>query len=233
MEARLSGPHAASAVELKQRLETERRGGPFLILRDGDGHQRLLELPDSPTAVLTVGRNPDCDIALVWDDQVSRVHAELARVGLDWAVADGGLSRNGTYLNGRRIEERRRLADGDTMRFGATAVLFRRPAGGAQGSATVEATDLPEPGDLSTAQRAVLRELCRPFAAGAGRERPATNPEIAAALYLSLDAVKGHLRVLFVKFGVNELPQNQKRLRLAERALLTGAISRADLRADD
>ena len=76
----------------------------------------------------------------------------------------------------------------------------------------------------------MLRELCRPLAGADGRSRPATNPEIAAALYLSLDAIKGHLRVLFVKFAVDGLPQNEKRLRLAERALETGAVVLADLR---
>src|SRR5215212_10037212 len=170
MEARLTGPHAATAAELKERMAAERRGHPFLILRDEAAAQ------------------------------VSRVHAELVWVGRDWAIDDGGLSRNGTYVNGQRIAERRRLRDGDTLRFGATAMVFRRPSDAVEvGSATVSASDLPGPTSLSDAQRAVLRELCRPLAGADGRSRPATNPEIAAALYLSLDAIKGHLRVLFVK----------------------------------
>src|SRR4051794_16090496 len=36
--------HAASPVELQERLRAERAGAPFLVLRDGDGHQRLLRL---------------------------------------------------------------------------------------------------------------------------------------------------------------------------------------------
>jgi hypothetical protein len=47
---------------------------------------------------------------------------------------------------------------------------------------------------------------------------------------LSLDAVKGHLRGLFAKFEVDSLPQNEKRLRLAERALNSAAVSVAELR---
>ena len=34
---RLSGPHAASAIELVERLDAERRGRPFLVLRDDQG----------------------------------------------------------------------------------------------------------------------------------------------------------------------------------------------------
>jgi hypothetical protein len=231
MEAGLTGPHAATAAELKERLAAERRGHPFLIMRRGDASQILVELPEDGPPTRTIGRAAECDIAMPWDAQVSRVHAELVWVGRDWAIDDGGLSRNGTYVNGRRIAERRRLRDGDTLRFGATAMVFRRPSDAVEvGSATVSASDLPGPTSLSDAQRAVLRELCRPLAGADGRSRPATNPEIAAALYLSLDAIKGHLRVLFVKFAVDGLPQNEKRLRLAERALETGAVVLADFR---
>jgi hypothetical protein len=231
MEARLTGPHAATALELKERMAAERRGDPFLIMRDESGTQVLVALPEDGLPTRTIGRAAECDIALPWDGQISRVHAELVWVGRDWAIDDGGLSRNGTYVNGQRIAERRRLRDGDTLRFGETAMVFRRPSEAVEvGSATVSASDLPGPTSLSDAQRAVLRELCRPLAEAGGRARPATNPEIAAALFLSLDAIKGHLRVLFVKFSVDGLPQNEKRLRLAERALETGAVVLADLR---
>jgi len=41
--------------------------------------------------------------------------------------------------------------------------------------------------------------------------------------------VKTHLRVLFHKFGIEELPQNQKRARLAEMALEFGIIADNEL----
>ena len=44
-----------------------------------------------------------------------------------------------------------------------------------------------------------------------------------------MDAIKTHLRALFAKFGVEDLPQNQKRARLIERAFQTGLVSERDL----
>ena len=87
----LSGPHAATAVELKARMEAERASVPFLIVRDGAGAQRLIVL-DEGCPQLTIGRSEECDVPLSWDHQVSRVHAELQRIGSSWAVVDGGLS---------------------------------------------------------------------------------------------------------------------------------------------
>jgi DNA-binding NarL/FixJ family response regulator len=75
----------------------------------------------------------------------------------------------------------------------------------------------------------VLVELCRPFTDGAAFTTPATNQQIAGELHLSVDAVKTHLRALFEKFGVDELPQNRKRVALVGRALQSGLISEREL----
>jgi hypothetical protein len=78
-------------------------------------------------------------------------------------------------------------------------------------------------------QRFVLLALCRPYKGGRPYATPSTNQQIAAELFLSLDAVKTHLRVLFHKFGIEDLPQNQKRTRLAEMALEFGIIAENEL----
>ena len=44
-----------------------------------------------------------------------------------------------------------------------------------------------------------------------------------------MDAVKTHLRTLFHKFHIEDLPQNQKRAKLVERAFALGIVSRRDL----
>ena len=70
--------------------------------------------------------------------------------------------------------------------------------------------------------------LCRPFRDSAAFVTPPTNEHIAGELYLSVDAVKKHMRALFEKFGVQHLPQNEKRARLVERAFAGGFISEQD-----
>ncbi len=81
------------------------------------------------------------------------------------------------------------------------------------------AADVVDRASLSDAQRRVLIALCRPFKESTGYVTPATNQAIADELVLSVDAIKTHLRVLFAKFGIEALPQNQKRIRLVELAL--------------
>ncbi len=58
---------------------------------------------------------------------------------------------------------------------------------------------------------------------------PATNRGIAEALVVSPDAIKTHMRSLFSKFELRDLPQNAKRMRLAERALASGLITQHDM----
>jgi pSer/pThr/pTyr-binding forkhead associated (FHA) protein len=221
-------PHMASAPELKERLDAERAGIPFLVYRDRDDKQRIYALEDAASRKITIGRGLANDIALHWDSGVSRVHTELERVSGHWTVVDDGLSRNGTFVNGERIGGRRRLRDGDTVRVGDTVLAYRTTSPSESGT-TVAAGTLPPAATLSEAQRRVLTALCRPFKDSGGYVTPATNQQIADELYLSIDAVKTHLRTLFQKFGVGELPQNQKRARLVELAFQSGIISQRDL----
>jgi pSer/pThr/pTyr-binding forkhead associated (FHA) protein len=218
--ARLQSP-----VELKAQIEAERAGAPFLLFRDESGRQRIFTLAGIDR--VTVGRTGS-DILLDWDTEVSRLHAELERIGDQWTVSDDGLSRNGTYVNGERIVGKRRLRDGDDVRFGRTAASFRDPLspGAAETKVASEALGRVS---LSEAQRRVLVALCRPFKEPSGYATPATNQQIGAELFLSVEAVKTHLRALFGKFGIADLPQNQKRARLVELALRNGIITPRDL----
>jgi hypothetical protein len=218
---------SVSVSDLKARIEAERTGHPFLLYLDGEGKQQLFALESGMTQA-SVGRRESSDLAFGWDDQVSRLHAQFERVEQDWTVIDDGLSRNGTFVNGERLTGRRRLTDGDTVRFGSTTVTFRSPEVDQQ-SGTAVASQSPTAVDLSTTQRRVLVGLCRPYKDGGSFASPATNQQIADELFLSVDAVKTHLRVLFAKFGIEQLPQNQKRIRLVERAFYSGVISERDL----
>jgi hypothetical protein len=208
-------------AELAQRIDAERRGVPFLVYLDGQGRQRIAELGTSDRS-LSIGRRPTSDIPLEWDTEVSRVHAVLARAGDEWTIADDGLSRNGSFVNGGRLRGRHRLRDGDTVTIGGTVLVF--VAGDAGDLRTTAATRHLEPPRLSAAQRRVLAALCGPpdQAPFAG---PRSNREIAEELFLSVETVKSHLRVLFDRFGVDDLPQNRKRAELVRRAFEMGVTA--------
>ena len=217
----------SSPAEIAARLEAERRGSPHLVLRDGGSVQLIVTL-DGSGRNLTIGRGEGSDVQVHWDRDVSRAHAELERVGGIWTISDDGLSSNGTFVNGERVGSRRRLRDGDVLRVGRTSMVFRDPGGAGMSSTNIGGPDLVPP-SVSDAQRRVLIALCRPYKEPGPFTTPATNQEIAGELFLSVEAVKTHLRALFAKFNVEDLPQNQKRARLIERAFQTGLVSERDL----
>jgi pSer/pThr/pTyr-binding forkhead associated (FHA) protein len=217
--------HSASPAELRERIEAERRGRPFLVFRDGDGAQRLLDLAGLER--LSVGRGAGNELSLPWDTEVSRLHAELEAIAGEWTVSDDGLSRNGTFVNGNRISGRTRLRDGDLLRVGQTSIAYRRPEAEDSMPTQVAGPHLSL-NDLPPTQRQVLVALARPYKSNEFAV-PATNQDIAGELHLSVDAVKSHLRTLFQRFGIEHLPQNQKRSRLVAEALQSGLISTRDL----
>jgi pSer/pThr/pTyr-binding forkhead associated (FHA) protein len=208
-------------------MDAERRGDAFAIYRDPSGSQVIAPLA-SGSERLTVGRAGSSDVCLDFDREVSDLHAELERIGEHWVLVDDGLSKNGSFVNGARVSGRRRLRDGDALRFGSTAVIFRSPAT-AEADETVAAKDMPDVQAVTETQRRVLIALCRPYAEGSQFATPATNRAIAEEVYLSVDAVKSHLRTLFERFDVGDLPQNQKRMRLAELAVRSGIVTPRDL----
>lgn len=229
MKLVLTDPGASAAVKLQAVVKADQSGSSFLVYAGPDGGQRLAILEPGDTS-LWLGRDAACEIVLGWDEQVSRTHAELSRTGSGWSVIDEGLSRNGTFVGDERVGGRRRLHDRDVLRLGTTAIVFREPAGAPRAPRTAPAGS-PLAVELTPMQHKVLVALCRPLLEGEGRELPATNREIAAELVLSVEGVKTHLRALFAKVGVEDLPQNRKRSSLAARALAARLVTARDLRS--
>ena len=65
---------------------------------------------------MTVGRAPGCAVHID-DPTVSSLHARLARSAGGTIAEDLG-SRNGTWVNGRRLTGQTSLSRGDRLRFG-------------------------------------------------------------------------------------------------------------------
>ena len=172
--------------------------------------------------VTIVGRGRSVDVRLD-DPSVSLLHAEIVRRGPYAYVADLGLSRNGTRVNGRPVG-RRVLADSDVVAFGAA----RCRVGGLPREVLPTESELRRPAvpELTRREMDVLTALCRPALSDDAFVAPATAREIAANLVVTEAAVKQHLLRLYQKFripgGLN------RRIRLANEVVALGLVRPAD-----
>ncbi len=89
--------------------------------------------------VNTIGRAKDNTIVL-FDKKCSRLHAQIIKKGTYYVVEDQG-SRNSTSVNGRVIDQRAPLHEGDQIHVGKTLlVLSEKPLGGIIEQTIVTAT---------------------------------------------------------------------------------------------
>ncbi|HVG24213.1 MAG TPA: FHA domain-containing protein, partial [Thermoanaerobaculia bacterium] len=84
---------------------------------------------DQPTSVFPlldaesiIGRAPDCAITIT-DASISSRHARVVRSGEGFTIEDLG-SRNGTFVNGEKVDKPRLLGDGDVVRVGKVIMTF-------------------------------------------------------------------------------------------------------------
>ena len=92
---------------------------PFIEIRDGSNKGLVHEITEKQ---LTVGRDEGESIQ-VYDQGVSRRHAEIFRVGEMYFIRDLG-SRNGTFVNEEKVD-RELLRVNDRIRIGNTEMVFR------------------------------------------------------------------------------------------------------------
>ena len=93
----------------------------YLTLTNGpkSGSNILLE----GSAEYPIGRGLDCHVVLT-DPMCSRVHAIVFQNKDGWFLRDSN-SRNGTFVNGQKIDEAR-LLDGSKLKVGSAEFLFRQ-----------------------------------------------------------------------------------------------------------
>ena len=102
--------------------------------------QNIAMSPDKES-MITVGRDTKCTVPLPNDSMVSRRHAVFASSGSSWDLMDEA-STNGTFLNGKRIENRTTLMSGDEIQIGMARFRYegeRRKTPVAAGGAAMEA----------------------------------------------------------------------------------------------
>ena len=72
---------------------------------------------------VTLGKASTNVVSLEHDPTVSRLHAILENHGSAWSIRDVG-SRNGTYVNGEKIDAERVLRSGDELRLGKCRLVY-------------------------------------------------------------------------------------------------------------
>jgi pSer/pThr/pTyr-binding forkhead associated (FHA) protein len=112
---------------------------PVLLFLEGRGAHRVA-LRDE----LTVGRSAAAGLRFAARN-VSRTHARLVWSGGAAFVEDLG-SRNGTYVNGARLEARRRLRDGDVVRVGDELLRYSEATEPTEELVAATPPPLPRPG---------------------------------------------------------------------------------------
>lgn len=78
--------------------------------------------PRRIATTVAIGRSPQSDF-VIDDRTVSRHHATIRNEGEFWILVDVG-SKNGTRVNGRRIDGRAVIRPGDELGFGAAVARF-------------------------------------------------------------------------------------------------------------
>ena len=148
--------------------------------------------------------------------------ARLTRIGDAWVASTYGRTPNGVLLNGRCLRGNARLRDRDVLTFRGVTIAFH--GNGNPGAASRRAGTVPT--TVSAAELRVLEALARPWVARSGMTAPAANGEIAEELVLSVHTVKSHMRKLFEKFELGDVPRSRKRTALVDAALRAGLLER-------
>ena len=192
---------------------------------NGSLRARVVELVD---ATYLIGSDEESADLLLEDRTVSGLHARLDRIGATWLLIDLG-SRNGTAVNGERLTGQRRIRSGEEIHLGQTRLVFRD---GIRNRPITAALASP-PRNLTKGERQVLIELCRPILTHNAFQPPASVREISERMYVGRNAVQNHLANLYDKFGIHGDASTNRRVELANAAMLCGAVTLGDLEPPD
>jgi pSer/pThr/pTyr-binding forkhead associated (FHA) protein len=202
-------------VYMSSHLEVSKPSGRELIPLSG---QRV-----------TLGKASTNVVSLEHDPTVSRLHAILENHGSAWSIRDVG-SRNGTYVNGEKIDAERVLRSGDELRLGKCRLVYVevRQVDEPADEATIVPDAAQLPPRLTRREFDVLVVLCRPLVSDDPFPEPASVRRMAGELFVTEAAVKQHLQNMYDKFSIPT--EGDRRVRLANEALRRGAVTIAQLR---
>src|SRR5918996_1395254 len=122
----------------------------YLVIREGSKWTDVFRLVDGES--VTIGRAPTNAI-VVKDERCSRNHAEVFQSQGQWMLRDLD-SRNGTLVDGQRIQNDYHLQPGEIIRIGNSHLAFVHDLSQAFPDShsvlrTAQAVDLEESGELT------------------------------------------------------------------------------------
>jgi S1-C subfamily serine protease len=148
---------------------------------------------------IALGRDPLADVRFdaEQDLDASAKHAAVLLRDGGYAVRDLG-SRNGTYVNGRRVSGDTPLADGDVIRCGTTGPEVRVRFPREQAEQVMRPVAVPPP----AAARPAPRTAGAPKGASASPPSRPPAPSATSVLRAQVRASKSHVRALLIVLGI-------------------------------
>ena len=153
------------------------------------GIPKDIELTGEP---LSIGRSREADIPLL-DDKVSRVHCGIRLSDGKFYLKDLK-SRNGTFVNGQRVEDTVEVKAGDRLQIGSTVFVLEDATvqeDSAKGIGAVQ-NDMADGKGYTTILKEIVDDI-EPAAAEnkpAAEEKPAPKPAGPGAVKFSRPAIK-------------------------------------------
>lgn len=134
------------------------------------GIPKDIELTGEP---LSIGRSREADIPLL-DDKVSRVHCGIRLSDGEFYLKDLK-ARNGTFVNGQRVEDTIKLKPGDRIQIGSTVFVLESASTeerAAKGLDSVQG-DMDDGKGYSTILKEIVEDMAPPAPAAAPAPEPA------------------------------------------------------------
>jgi pSer/pThr/pTyr-binding forkhead associated (FHA) protein len=141
-EATVIGELPIKPADIKKQMEAAKAAPKEVLMGvltpEGGGPHPIVE------DVTTIGRDNSNDVGIP-DGSVSTKHARILR-GSDGFEIEDLQSRNGTFVNGEKVNGKKALKDGDLLRLGKIILTFNLPKEAESGDATGNRTMFQKPG---------------------------------------------------------------------------------------
>lgn len=170
-----------------------------------------VRFPVAFSGSVVIGRDPGCDLVLL-DKSVSRRHATLRRdVNGSWRITDHR-SKNGTFVNGARVNGSSPVVPGDHLMLGLVGVTLAE-IGDDFTIGPTEHNPIRSITPLTSREQAIIRLV----ALGD------TDQQIADTLIISVRTVQAHLD------NIKNKTQLRRRPDLTRYALREGLVSASEM----